>query len=509
MLFLWLSACTAPPQSTPDPDVEPTACTEPDIVEVTSFAQEELPMRADMRHTIQGVAIGDLDGDGWLDALIAWPGGSFVWMNDGTGTLVFDDARGVGGTPLSAAVAAALADFDGDGDLDAILSGWTSESELLWNDGTGHFDVEPIPGTAGDTFASAPGDADGDGDLDIFLSAAHSEMNYEQIVSGAQVGDPNLLLLQGEDHQFEVAESALPTGTLNGMTLHTAWFDAEGDGDLDLYVGNDAGPYIEPNHLLLNDGHGRFSLAADCGCALEILTMGVGVGDGNQDGLPDLYVTDVGGPDLLVNTGDGAFANATQAMGADIPPLPESMVSWGTAFVDIDADRDQDIVVTFGQSGQNFQDADLDWEDGPDQPDVLLLSDGAGGYSRAAAPGFNDPSRTRTMALGDFDRDGRPDLITVGKYFVRQWHTVGGCDPGITLQLVGKNTIGAVVDVTVAGERWRSWNLPSTTSGSSAEEVYLGLGGYPHADELRVLWPGGAETVLEDVAPGLLRLEQP
>lgn len=509
MLPLLFIACSSEVESKDDSAVGLPECAPVDIVEVAAMIESELPARADLRHTVQGVGIGDLDGDGWLDALVAWGGGSFGWMNDGTGALVFDDSRGAGGAPLSPAVAVALADLDGDGDLDGILSGWQGDSELLWNDGTGHFDVVTIPGTAGATFASAFGDADGDGDLDLYLSAAATDMTYDAIVSGEQVGDPNLLLLQTPDHRFEVALDALPADTLYGMTLHTAWLDADADGDLDLYVGNDAGPYIEPNHLLLNDGQAHFTRASDCGCALEMFTMGVAVGDADQNGLPDVYITDVAGPNLLVNTGNATFADATLAAKADIPAVPESMVSWGTAFVDIDGDRDQDVLVTFGQSGQNFVDAGLDVEDGPFQPDVLLLSDGAGSYSRAAVPGFQDGSRTRTLAIGDFDRDGRPDLITVGKYFVRQWRTEGGGEPGITVQLVGKNAIGARLETTVGGSVWTSWNLPSTTSASSAEEVYVGLAGLPAAESLHVEWPGGSVTELADVPAGVLRLDAP
>jgi hypothetical protein len=511
LVLLLLAACTAPPD-TPgkDPDDPAVACDALDVAEVAYFDPVDLPQRYDSAHTNQGVGIGDLDGDGWLDALIGWGGGSFALRNDGTGTLVFDNAVTTDGGPLSPAESMTVGDLDGDGDLDALLGRWDAESELLWNDGTGHFAVEPIVGTEVATFATAFGDADGDGDPDVFLSAARTDMTYEEIVAGNQIGDPNLLLLQDADHHFSVATDALPADTLNGMTLTSAWLDADADGDLDVYVANDAGPFVDPNHLLLNDGTGHFSDATDCACGLAMFAMGAAVGDANQDGLPDLYVTDVGGPNLLLNMGDGTFVDATLATGAAIAATEESMVSWGTAFVDLDADTDQDLVVTFGQSGKNFAAADLGGVDGPEQPSQILLSDGAGSYARAPAPGFDDPSRTRTMALGDFDRDGRPDLITVGKYFVRQWHTTGGCTLGATLRFHGKNAVGARVETTVNGHTNTSWNLPSTTSASSAEEVYLGFGGAASAEHVVVTWPGGAVTELEDVGAGAVEeLDEP
>lgn len=489
---------------------EGAACPLPDMTLVGSWEQAELPARADTKHTMQGVALGDLDGDGWLDALVAWGGGSFGLRNDGAGALVIDEAITGAEGPLSPAIAVALSDLDGDGDLDGMLGGWTDLVEVLWNDGAGRFTVEPVAGTLVDTFSIGFGDADGDGDLDAFVSAASDHMNFEEISTGLLVGDPNLLLLQDAAHHFTVAAGALPEDTLDGMTLHTAWLDAEGDGDLDLYVGNDAGPYIDPNLLLENDGAGHFSRRSDCGCEVAMFTMGVGVGDANQDGLPDLFATDVGPPALLQNLGGMAFADVTLASGANIPASPESMVSWGTAFVDLDQDMDQDIVVTFGQSGQNFDAASAEGEDGPTQPDQILLSDGVGGYSRAPAPGFQDGARTRAMAVGDLDRDGVPDLVTTGKYFLRQWRGVGSCAPGVTLRLSGSNLVGAKAEVTVGGVTRTTWHLPSTAASSNADELYLGFGGAPTAESIRLTWPGGAVTELFDVAAGgLIDLAQP
>ena len=477
-------------------------CAELDLEVVGSWEQGELPQRDDITKTMQGVAVGDLDGDGWLDALVGWGGGSFGLRNDGTGQLVIDEAiRGTEG-PLPQGVSAALADLDGDGDLDGFLGSWTRDVEVLWNDGSGVFEVVPLPGSRGATVSIAFGDVDGDGDLDAYLSQAVGNMDYEAIASGMQVGDVNKLLIQGDDHVFTLAPERLPEGTGHGMTLHSNFIDVDLDGDLDLYLGNDAGPYILPNLLLINDGTGFFQRASDCACELPMLSMGVGVGDANQDGWPDLYVTDVGPPHLLQNMGDRTFADVTLPARAVIEATENSMVSWGTGFLDIDGDMDQDIVVTFGQSGQNFHTSGAEGVDGEFQPDQIWLSDGEGHFSRAAVPGFQDGARSRAYAAGDFDRDGRPDLIVVGKYFLRQWHTVGGCDPGVTLKLRGKNLVGTQVDSTVAGVVRRGWHFPSISGSSSADELYIGLGGRAKAERIEVVFPSGERAVLEDVPLG-------
>jgi hypothetical protein len=487
---------------TDDGAPRPDACAVADLVEVAAWSELDLPNRAPLSKTMQGVGIGDFDGDGWLDALVAWGGGSVVLRNDGAGLLVRDDLLSGTTGPLPPAVSVAVADLDGDGDLDALLGMWNTDVQQLVNDGHGVFAVSSIPGTAVDTVSITLGDVDGDGDLDAYLSAASSEMEYERIAAGEQVGDENILLIQQADGRFVVAPERLPVGTGHGMTLHSAMVDVEGDGDLDLYLGNDAGPYILPNLLLRNDGRGQFGRASDCGCEIPMLAMGVAVGDADQDALPDLYVTDVGPPKLLVNQGDGGFADLTLSSGAGIPATENSMVSWGTAFFDQDNDRNDDLVVTFGQSGQNFHTSGFEGVDGEFQPDQLLRSLGGGRFERLAAPGFQDGSRTRAVGVGDFDRDGRPDLLTTGKYFVRQWRSTGGCPPGVTVQFPGRNPIGARVRTTVAGVERTQWLLPSTSGSSSALEVYVGLGGHAAAEQIEVRALDGSTVSLRDVPAG-------
>jgi hypothetical protein len=508
-----LLACSAdkPGADPTGDDGGPGTCPAIDLVEVGVWDHgvgTGLPQRDNVSGTQPGVGVGDLDGDGWLDVLMAFGGGSLVLWNDGAGALVPDmDGARSGLLPSGAAVA--LGDLDGDGDLDAWLGRWRGQpDEVLWNDGTGAFTREAVPGTEGATFSASFADVDRDGDLDVFVAAGSENRRYEDIAAGTNRGDPNLLLLREGGRFVDVTAERLPPSAVPGISFQGAWLDAEGDGDLDLYVANDAGPFIEPNHLFLNDGRGWFTDAADCACQLATLSMGAAVGDPDRDGDPDLYLSDVGGTDYLANLGDGSFVDASLASGAYIPPEPESMTSWGTSFVDLDGDAAQDVVVTFGQSGDNFQAAQIDptWVDGEWQPDVVLLGNGAGGFVRAGVPGFADGARTRAVAVGDFDRDGRPDLVTAGKHFMRQWHAVGGCDERLVVRLgEGARALGARLDVAAGGGRQTAWMLPSTTASSNAWEVYVGLGGAPAAD-VTVTWPDGATETVRGVEAGMLDL---
>jgi hypothetical protein len=411
------------------------------------------------------------------------------------------------GGPLPPAEAVALADLDADGDLDAELGRWNEPDLLLWNDGAGHFSSESLPGSEGATYSASFGDLDGDGDLDLVIAAGSASLSVDEILAGGQTGDPNLVYRNDNGH-FTLIPDALPTVGINGITFQAALLDADGDGDLDLYTANDAGPYVEHNHLLLNDGTAHFVDAPDSGANLVMFAMGAAVGDANQDGLPDLYLSNVGPPRMLLNLGEGAFAEASEATGTAIPPNPDSLISWGTAFVDLDADRDHDLVVTFGRGGDDkkIDAVNPDYVQSDQQPNQVLLSNGADQFSRAAVPSFNDPGPTRAVAVGDLDQDGRPDLVTAGKHFLRQWHNEGGFDPGITLILQGTspnlNGIGARIDVTIDGVQRTTWALPATTGSSSAPEWYLGLADAAQADTLVVTWSDGSQTTQHNVKAG-------
>ena len=507
MILLALAACgDTPGDSAPASPPAPAACDPFDIVQTGFWEGDVLPATHDVQGTQPGVALGDLDGDGFLDAFFAYAGGSMIFRNDGTGALVDEPAFTVDGGAPPWAMAVALADLDADGDLDAHIGRWfDTEDRILWNDGTGAFTSEPLVGSTGTTFASAFADADADGDLDLFVGAGAMNMTFEAISAGEQRGDPNLLYFQ-EEGGFVLGEGRMPEDTLYGITFQGAWLDADADGDLDLYVANDAGPFLEPNHLLLNDGAGTFTRAEDCDCALVMFAMGAAIVDPNGDGAPDIYITDVGSPNLLVNQRDGTFADATLALGADIPATPESMVSWGVVVTDLNADRYPDLVVTFGRSGDNFAAAGVEGEDGELQPDVVLLGRPDGTYTRAEGLSFADPSRTRAVAMGDLDRDGRPDLVTAGKHFLRSWRTTGGCAPGLTLSTNAGggdvHGIGARVTVEAGGVVTHQWMLPGATGSSNAPELYFGLAGAETAERVTVRWLDGTETVLTDVPAG-------
>jgi len=527
--MLWLSfaifglgACGTPADTGPVPVGDDTAapddsgapapvvCDPVTLSMTDEWLAEVLPTYRDKSHTPAGVAVGDLDGDGWPDALFAYGGGAIALRNDGAGRLVLAPEWTIDGGQMPDASAVALVDLDGDGDLDAFFGRDTDSSDsILVNDGTGRFTTRQVlPNSGGAPSTGSFADFDGDGDLDLFVATTTTNTVGSEVLDGTASGDGCRLYLQGDDGQFADATANLPQDVLYGWTFQGSPIDADGDGDLDIYMANDFGAWLGPNRLLLNDGGAIFTVAEDCGCELEMFGMGAAVGDINGDALPDLYITDIGGPNLLVNAGDGSFYDATLAMGVAIP-IDESLTSWGTTFVDINQDSYNDLAVTYGQLGQSEVVDELesgeDWVDFDEQPDVLVVSDGRGGYTRPDT-GWNDPSRSRAVSVGDLNRDGRPDLVTAGKYFLRSWITSGGCEPGLQVTLTGRagnrTGIGTRITVEWEGHRQTQWMLPSTTGSSNAPELFFGLGGATKADRITVTWPDGTVQESTDVPSG-------
>ena len=260
----------------------------------------------------QSITLGDIDGDGDLDMVVAnFGGANKVYTNNGTGS--FEDSdQSLGGTARSRGIT--LGDIDGDGDLDMVVAN-DGANKVYTNDGSGAFeDSGTSLGSANSTNITL-GDIDGDGDLDMVVA------NYNQA--------NKVWLNNGTGAFSEDKNQALGLASSEEIALG----DIDGDGDLDMVVAN----YNQANKVWLNNGTGAFS--EDKNQALGLASSEeIALGDIDGDGDLDMVVANVGGANkVYTNNGSGSFEDSTQTLG--------SRNSMDITLGDIDGDGDLDMVV--------------------------------------------------------------------------------------------------------------------------------------------------------------------
>jgi len=267
-----------------------------------------------------------------------------------------DRAAGAGVDAMGLAGGAIMEDFDGDGHLDLMASSWglRDQLRLFMSRGDGSFEERTeaanLTGQLGGLNLTHA-DYDDDGDVDVL------------VLRGAWLFDlgqqPNSLLQnQGDGRSVDVPEAS---GILSLHPTQTAsWADYDGDGDLDVFIGNEvsrSGPF--PGELFRNEGDGAFTeVAAEVGLTVLGMVKAVTWGDFDDDGRPDLYVSRFGQPNLLFRndgpdtSGRWRFTDVTAAAGVAEPV--ESFPAW---WFDYDNDGRLDL---FCASFTGFQGSKLD-----------------------------------------------------------------------------------------------------------------------------------------------------
>ncbi len=304
-----------------------------------------------------GVAIGDLDGDGDLDAVIAinkYP--QEVWLNNGDGTFT----SSVFGNATGRSRDVALGDLDGDGDLDAVIANQYAQEEIWLNNGDGTFTSSVFGPPSNRAFGLALGDLDGDGDLDAVISCTS--------------GEPNQIWLNNGDGSF--TSSNFGADNLTSVALG----DLDGDGDLDAVLVNSS---AAASQIWLNNGDGSFSSSTVAG------SFGVEVVLGDLDGDDDLdaiVAQTNNGQAIWINAGNGTFSTSTLSFG-----FPS-----GVDLGDLDGDGDLDAFFSRVDVGPSF----------------LWTNNGDGTFaSREYTQWFSEAG-----ALGDLDGDGDLDAIHASRF---------------------------------------------------------------------------------------------
>ncbi len=504
-----------------------------------------------LMYSAGGAAVFDADGDGDLDLYITGvlEAGVYYRNDSSAGGHFVDATTEVGLAGIINAAGVGAADLDGDGDQDLVVTGINERLRLLENDGQGHFtEVGEAAGLHGDKLISTSvtfADYDGDGELDFYIGNLLLP-DVDPRTAGVLQSVPSLLYRNLGGLRF--AESASATGA-DSLTTGAVLADLDGDGRVDLYVANDFGPLslTDDNLDLRGVAGGGFVAAEDP--APSLFAKSVSAADFDGDGLVDLYIGNFGGNLLLRNGGAGRFSDVADAAGVrlasyrddsepvatpiayDAQSLTEDdrglaawqsrytdsaasahlKTSWAALWLDYDQDGVLDLYVVNGYWGSGF---DIEPE-GRRQPNALFRGRGDGTFEDVSATtGASDRGDGRSAADGDLDGDGDLDLVVVNHGFnfstgggriaiLRNDATHGGF---VRVHLIGvvsnRDGIGARVELASGGRRQVRWVSSGDGHSSSQRDPHFGVpaGGTP--TELRVVWPSGTIDLLRDPPVG-------
>lgn len=488
-----------------------------------------------------GVVWLDYDGDSLLDLYLVQSGtfppagtvdaANRLFRNLGQGRFVdVTDSAGVGDRGYGQGAVAA--DVDGDGHIDLYVTNFGPDA-LYRNRGNGTFDNVTVAaglGVDGWSSSAAFADADLDGDLDLYVARylqydiADKPLCLHEATGARDYCHPQLFLAQDDrfyrnrgDGTFQEATAAAGLAVPDGKGLGVVFTDLDDDGSPDLYVANDT----TPNFVFRNRGDGTFeevgllSGAAVSRDGKAQAGMGVGLGDIDADGLPDLAVSnfDTETNALYRNQGVMSFHEISAASGFGLPSF--NLLGFGIVLADLDGDADVDAYVANGHVLQVPSREGVGYA----QPDLLLLGDGNSGFAAAmCGAALQQEYVSRGLAVADFDDDGDLDIAVAnnsGPLRLLRNESPQRDWIGFVLAGPGGNSgaIGARVMIEGLAGQPAQWVLAGDSFLSSRDpRLLFALPGSARPTAIMVRWPSGATTRVpfrEDLVGRYTRIDEP
>jgi len=497
-----------------------------------------------------GVGLIDYDNDGWLDIYVVngstfgalegkeTPPHAALFHNNHDGTFTDVSAK-AGVTNDRWGTGVAIADYDNDGWPDIFVSN-VGKNRLYHNNHDGTFtDVADKAGVALGNWSSGAtwGDYDGDGRLDLFVAGyvhwdwnnlpvseengtvnAYCTFRGEPVACGPRglKGEPDHLFRNNGDGTFtDVSEKAGVADKAGFYGLGAVFVDINNDGKPDLLVGDDS----TPNYLYINKGDGTFeddsyaSGFAVNGAGQETASMGIAVGDYQNNGMLDVFDTTFSDnyKPLYHDEGDANMTDVSYEMGLGDITVP--FLSWGDAFIDYDNDGWKDLLMS---DGHVYPEADkyawgTSWKERP------MLFHNIDGKKFDLVPavegtGLADVIAGRGMAVGDLFNDGKIDAVinVMDGHPVLLRNVSPDRNNWLELKLVGgpkspRDAVGATVYLTANGMKQREDVISGGSYLSSNDQrPHFGLGQATTVDDIEVRWPSG--KVEHFTVPGVDRI---
>jgi ASPIC and UnbV/Secretion system C-terminal sorting domain/FG-GAP-like repeat len=438
-----------------------------------------------------GVSFCDFDNDGWDDLTLASESGQTVKVyKNNNGSFQLMD---FGLNELYETKQVIWVDYDNDGDKDFFVVSNTQQNALYRNDGSNVFvNITPTSGlftTNLLTFGASWGDFDNDGLLDIFISN-RDDINFNQ---------RNYLYKNNGDDTFTDVTFSSGIDLNNHVTFCSSFFDYDNDGDLDIYLANDR--IDNPNVLYQNNGDSTFTdVSVISGTDLKMNAMSTTIDDYNNDEWLDIYVTNTAnvvpgttiGNALLQNNGDGTFTNIAVAAGVDF-----NSIGWGAVFLDADLNTYNDLYVSGMLDGSTSL------------PSAFYENDGDDTFTIPLSAGFtNDTSESYANAIGDFNNDGKPDIVVINEtdnIFLWENQSIT-TNNWLKVKLQGttsnRDGIGSKIEISINGQIQYRYTLcgEGYISQNSDTEIF-GAGTATNIDYVKVTWLSGVVDILNNVTP--------
>lgn len=425
----------------------------------------------------------------------------------------------------------AVADYDNDGYEDIYVTGYGG-NHLYHNNGNCTFtDVSATAGVGGSGWSSSAAwvDLDNDGLLDLVV-LRYVTWDWDDLFCGQKENrgychpdsfQPITMLVYHNDGNGHFSERAHKLNLDKpAKALGVAIADYDNDGRIDIFVANDS----MPEFLFHQKPDGTFEeVGLESGVAVNVdgntyAGMGVDFADYDNDGYPDLVVTDLANQKyaLYHNLRDGTFDYASFTSGIGAITMLHS--GWSLHFVDYDNDGWKDLLIA---QGHDLDTIERSFPHLHYREPMMLLRNIAGkkfiDVSASSGDAFHEAWVGRGLAIGDIDDDGRMDAVITtngGNLHVLHNETPTNCH-WITLKLAGhksnRDGIGARIKLTtVEGSQWVTITSAGGYLSSNDIRAHFGLGSQVRAKRIEIRWPSGIVQVLEDVAGDrIMNVEEP